>query len=386
MAKGDHKRVENEINSQRQVGMDRTAGTYNTIAANNGNFGNNFNQASGMNLGSYNDIMGKYGDLYNNPFGPGGEGGGGGGGGIGGDGLYDKYTQLGMNGGGYGWDPEWRGAISSALGGFQNFADTGGFSDQNIQDMRARAIAPTRAVYANALNSAKRGQALGGGSPNFNSALAKMARENAYAIGDMNVNANAGIAQMVQQGKLAGLQGLSGTGLGAQDRSTNIDQLNAQMMLAGLSGMQGIQGANAAAGAARDSDMFDARMGVLGGMRQMYGTNPALLQTTGDQLLNSERNLLGANELGNNFGGQMINARLNNAQVPGNYQTALGNIGSTVKLAQGIVSPAAWASGGRLSGAPDNSKNAPQTVYGANPYAPSYAAYGATGQAPWEVK
>jgi hypothetical protein len=283
----------------------------------------------------------------------------------------DMYSNLAANGGGYAWDPEWRGAVGRAIGGFQNFADTGGFSEQDKQDMRARAIAPTRAVFQNAMNEARRGQALSGGSPNFNSALSRMARQNAYAIGDMNTNANAALAEMVQQGKLAGLGGMSSTGLGAQDRSNAIDSLNAQMKLAGLQGMQSVQSSRASAGAASDAAGAEARLAALGGMRQLYGTNPALLATTGDQLLNSDRNLLGAGELSNNFGGQTINARLGNAQVPGNFQSVMGNIGSVMNAAGAFVNPL----GSLLGGGSGN--------YSTKPYYGGSPVYGAS-TAPWE--
>src|SRR5262249_11237528 len=49
----------------------------------------------------------------------------------------------------------------------------------------------------------------GGYSPGFNVLQARMAREQGQAASDAATNAEADIAQMVQQGKLAGLHGLA---------------------------------------------------------------------------------------------------------------------------------------------------------------------------------
>jgi hypothetical protein len=346
MAKGDHKRVETEINSQRNTGMAGNTRMNDSIYGSNQQFNQNFNQAGQANFGTYNDMMGRYNELYANPFGPGG-------GGPGGGGWEDPYgevnglwSNLAHNGGGYGWDGLARGAVSDAIGGYGDFAKTGGFSNQDIQDIRARSVAPSRAVYQLGENAIQRQRALNPFSPNANAAISQMARNRAIDIGDINVNANAGIAQMRQQGKLAGLGGLSQTGLGVQGASTNIDQLNAQMKLAGINGMEGVAGARAAGAASNaranaDSNeaLFRARMGALGGMNELYGTTPGLLNTTGSQLLGSQQNMMGGQQMSNAFGSDMINARMGNAQVPGNFQTALGNIGGAINLGSSLVNP-----------------------------------------------
>src|SRR5207244_10030699 len=77
-------------------------------------------------------------------------------GGVGtGEYWYNRMTDpqgTGSNaapGGGGGGGGGFPGAINSALGGYGNFAQTGGFTPQQIQDLRARAIAPTRGIYQN---------------------------------------------------------------------------------------------------------------------------------------------------------------------------------------------------------------------------------------------
>src|SRR5262245_8177580 len=70
-------------------------------------------------------------------------------------------------------------SIANSLGGYQNFAQTGGFSDQDLQNIRARANAPIRGVYSNAQANVDRNRRLAGsaGAPNATAAQAKMARD-----------------------------------------------------------------------------------------------------------------------------------------------------------------------------------------------------------------
>lgn len=95
--------------------------------------------------------------------------------------------------------------------GFQQFAQTGGYGPQDLASIRARALSPTRAVYANALRNVNRQRSLQGGySPGYGTLMGRMAREQGQGLSDAATNAEAAIAQMVQQGKLAGLQGMTG--------------------------------------------------------------------------------------------------------------------------------------------------------------------------------
>src|SRR5215471_1782419 len=140
--------------------------------------------------------------------------------------AYQYFQQFAQNGGNVGFDPEAQGAISSALGHYGDFANTGGFSPQDLADMRARAISPTRSIYASAQQNLNRSRALQPYSPNYAAASAKMAREQSQQISDANVNANAAIAQAVQQGKEFGTSGLSSTGLSEGQIKAAIDQFN----------------------------------------------------------------------------------------------------------------------------------------------------------------
>ena len=147
-------------------------------------------------------------------------------------------------------DASMRGA---AFSGFQDFANTGGFSPQDLASMRARAIAPTRAVYANAQRDIGRRQAMGGTSAGNRTLMARMAREQGQGMSDASTNAEAGIAQLRQQGRLAGLSGISqlyGTTPGQTAMAGRQVLQNSQQGIDVLQGenqrMQGIQNAQVA--------------------------------------------------------------------------------------------------------------------------------------------
>jgi|SRR5215469_7520892 len=342
MAKGDSEAVQNQINNQGTTSQNSLNSVMNTVYGQNMGFQNNYNTGVSADLGSFGNIMGQYGQLINGltgqpnagVFGNIGGPGGGMGGGAGNE--YGLYSQLANNGAGYSWDPLFRGALSNAISGFNNFAQTGGFSPQDIQDLRARAISPTRAVYANAQQNLNQNRELQQFSPNYAAATAKMARDLSYGISDANVNANASIAQMVQQGKLAGMEGLTSAGIAGQGQSTALDQLNLQGKLAGLAGMTGIDQFNAASAAAGHNALVSQLLGALGGETSLYGATPGLANTFGNQLLTSSGQLLQGQGLQNQLSLGLINGQLGQAQVPGDWQQAMGNIGSTLK---NIVGP-----------------------------------------------
>ena len=97
---------------------------------------------------------------------------------------------------------------SSLMGNYKKFAETGGFSPEDTAAIRARAIAPTRSVYAGAKRDLGRMSSMGTmGKFNNPTLRARMSRELSQGLSDANLNAEASIAEMTQRGKLAGLSG-----------------------------------------------------------------------------------------------------------------------------------------------------------------------------------
>ncbi len=160
--------------------------------------------------------------------------------------------------------------VTNSLADLSNLATTGGYSEQNKADIRARDISPTRSIYANAQQNVDRSRALGGGySPNANATQASMARDESSQISDINTNANAGIAQNVAANELAasGAYGSESSGINAQ--RTGVDQANANRNL--------------------EAQIFGKNQitGAIQGQANLYGTTPALTNTFGNQVANA---------------------------------------------------------------------------------------------------
>lgn len=186
------------------------------------------------------------------------------------------------------------GSTKTAFGpsrqGYQDFANTGGYGDQDIQDIRARAIAPTRSVFASAQAGIDRQRALQGYSPNYTAATAKLARDRAASASDANVNANASIADSIRQGKLAGLAGLN---------QTEIAQIS-------------------------------ALLGINSGKGNLYSATPGQTSMYGNQLGQSNSQMLDLQQLENQLRLGLIDAKIRSTGIPSNYQQGLGNVSGTL--------------------------------------------------------
>jgi len=94
------------------------------------------------------------------------------------------------------------------MGQYQDFAKTGGYGANDLANIRSRALSPTRAIYQNAQRNVDRQRTLQGGySPGYGTLMSRFAREQGQGLSDASTNAEAQIAQMVNQGKQFGVQG-----------------------------------------------------------------------------------------------------------------------------------------------------------------------------------
>lgn len=209
--------------------------------------------------------------------------------------------------------------ISGALAGYQNFADTGGFSPTDIQAIRARSVAPIRGIADNARREISRQAAIHPGAANTTAALAKSARDSEYATGDISTNAEANIAQLMQQGKLYGLGGLASTGLSNKGLDINNTNTNRGLDLSAITGASGNQ------------------LQGLSGLTSLYGTTPGLTKTFGDQVLGSAGQGVQLGGLQDQLAQAIMQAQLGKAQVPGNFQSGMGNLASIFGLGGSIA-------------------------------------------------
>jgi hypothetical protein len=162
----------------------------------------------------------------------------------------------------------------AAISNLGELSRTGGLSEGDQANLRARGVSPIRAVYGNAQRNVNRQKSLQGGySPGHGALTARMAREMSQGISDANVNVNAGIAEMVQRGKLsASPQYASAAGQERDSRNT-MEMFNKR----DLPGMQ--------------ASVLDRIGGLqsdaLRGMTSLYGTTPALANLYGNQAQNT---------------------------------------------------------------------------------------------------
>lgn len=164
---------------------------------------------------------------------------------------------------------------------YGDFAKTGGFSRDDLANIRARATAPTRGIYARMGQEMGRQRALQGGySPNFMAASAKMAREGSQQISDINRATEADIAEMTQRGRLAGL----------------------------------------------------------GGMAGLYGTTPGLASEFGRQALTAQGQGIDLAGLQNQLALGRMRAQQEQANIPGNWQQGMRNVGAGLDIAGDIGS------------------------------------------------
>lgn len=165
------------------------------------------------------------------------------------------------------------GDVTSALGIQKNLAQTGGYTDEGIRDLRARGISPIRSVYANANRDIDRSVALSGGmSPNYTAAKAKMAREMSEKISNAAQDVNAGIAQNVASNKINAAPSYASTALGESTLQNNI----------GMKNVDAVNSANIFNANAANQGNNNA-LGALQGMTSLYGTTPAMTKLFGDQ-------------------------------------------------------------------------------------------------------
>jgi len=292
--------------------------------------------------------------------------------------------------------------LKSAQAGFQDFANTGGFSQSGLDAIRERSVAPTRAIYEQGQSQMTR-QANATGNQNTAAARARMMRDSNSAISDATTANEANMAGLVQQGRLAGNQGLAQVAKSGMDARTAVETMDQNMRAQGLAGMTDIEksrmmaelenaglnqgadtanlqgrlqnqgliqsgdiaaaqmaesaaGRSASAGAASRSDalreaMWRAGLDQTGNdqfltgqntLAGLYGTTPASTALANNSMLN----LYGQQ---NNANQGLIGQRMQGAQLPGTFQSAMGNIGSGLNMVGRVGSAIGTMGGSELA-------------------------------------
>ncbi len=287
MAFGDRGRQQNVTDYNKDRLQNEVDNYRNSIIPQGQNFWNQYLQSSGEGMNDYRGIMDQYKNFAAaNPN-------------VSADRVgYNRSSELG-----------------SALSGYQDFANTGGFSNDDIANMRARGISPIRAVYQNAQNELARNRNLQGGySPNYAASLAKLTSGRSQQAADAAQNVEANLAQMRQQGRLAGLSGLG-------NLSVADTQFGQQAQLANQSA--GLQAAGL------NSNNNNARLGAIQGQANLFGTSPGMANSFASNLLNSNNQWAQANNQQAGIADLAMRGQQQVAATPSNFGQAL-NYGSQI--------------------------------------------------------
>lgn len=209
------------------------------------------------------------------------------------------------------------GYLREAAPGYREFASTGGYSPTDIQELRARGVAPIRSAYGNTMMEMNRSRSLGGagGSPNYIAAASKAQRDLPGQMADATTTVNAGLAEQIRNGKLAGLSGLTGIG----DSMGGLSSAEASRILQADTANQS---ADLQAKSMTEQSLQNMRQGQLSslsGQSNLYGTSPAMAATFGNQALNAYQTRAQMEQNRQQTGLQLLGTQM---QSSGNYTQA----------------------------------------------------------------
>ena len=277
-------------------------------------------------------------------------------------------------------------SLGEAGNSYRNFMNTGGFSDADLGNIRARSMAPTEGIYKTASENLATEQARSGmNQGSYAANQRRLMQEANRQIGTQARGTEADIAERVQAGKLAGTAGLANVGVSqaqvAEMQSqarTQVEALDQQMRAQGLGGMTDIEksrlsahltnqqitqagqiatnqgrlqkaaikssSSSASAALAQRNREFEAGfrfdtdqatnrdfLNKQNSWTNLYGTTPGATNTTGNQLLQLQNNAA-------NQGMNLIGREIDASQMPGDFDIAMGRIGNTVNMAGSIMS------------------------------------------------
>lgn len=302
-------------------GTQQPSETENQFAGITNQFSDAYTKALAQNTQDYSNLMGSYGDFRKNMPGA------------------TKFTFQNVKAERPAELGESYGYLREAMPGYRDFASTGGYSDKDVQELRARGVSPIRAAYGNTMMELNRARSLGGnaGAPNYIAALSRAQREMPEQIANATTNVNAGLADAIRQGKMFGLSGITGTG---QAMGSLSSAEAGRMLQAALAN----QGADLQAQGMSESSLqnrLGTDLSAINAMSGLYGTTPGMASTFGNQALNAWQNRMGAEQARNQFGLGLLDAQLrgyniNQAgnQMGGNsgWNTAIGT-GGTIAAA-----------------------------------------------------
>lgn len=152
--------------------------------------------------------------------------------------IQGQYANLGP-----GFDPARESRVMGDLGQLRNnsvysgLMSDGGYSAADRANISASALAPISSFARGTRDEWERKRAVSGGyAPGMDAANRLLSRDTSRALADAGMNSRLSVMDRVNQGKLAGAQGMSGNVATAANLDTQIQNLTNQYRLAGLNG------------------------------------------------------------------------------------------------------------------------------------------------------
>lgn len=217
--------------------------------------------------------------------------------------------------------------LNNAFGMMRGLSETGGYSDFDKQELRARGTSPLRSMYGQAQNEMGRSRSLQGGySPSYNAASSKNTRDMADSIAGQISNVNAGIAQNVAANKLSVTPQYGQMAQTEQGEIDSINKFNSSNALAAaglnrnttqgaLQGMAGMYNDNNAlkmgalggmnSGVQNNSNQT---LEAINGMRALYSATPGNAALYGQQAATNKGLELQDKQINNSASSQLIQA------------------------------------------------------------------------------
>lgn len=166
-------------------------------------------------------------DQYKNLFsGIGSEGSSSGGGGGGGGGSFSGIKALPTTSLNFA-DPR----MNEAMEGFREFSKTGGFTDPQAQDFRARATSTLPSFFEGLKTQLGAANRAAGGNIGFNSQMAKLAREKAFGSNQVASDAEANLQDQIRSNRFKGLEGVGRHDTELMDRLSSVEKSRNEELL-----------------------------------------------------------------------------------------------------------------------------------------------------------
>ena len=232
-------------------------------------------------------------------------------------------------------------------GVFDEFARTGGYSDTDQANIRARALSPIGSYATGTQDELNRRRSVQGGfAPGFDAASQSLQRDSSRNIADTSLNAELGIKERVNQGRMGGAQALSQAegalqGLrtgnmfagmtGAGNMEMNMQNAINSGQLSGAGGLHNmsladLQAQSTNAANAQQANMFNADNQMRAGMFNNQQAQALGLANAGNQLQNNQFNA--GNTLQNNQFNSQQGQQLNMFNTGNQLQNEQFNVGN----------------------------------------------------------